>query len=206
MSDRDRPLNPRGYKDAPRIGAYMAHHSLRPDWAVVSDSRRTRETWEGVATALPRAPAATFEDALYNAESETILELARESPASVRSILMVGHNPGLHDAARRRCGARPVQRGAAHLGIAGDRFRGQRLDKAAAAQRPARALHRAALAQGVGRLIWSRGRYSAAPPWQTKGSRVPRSRGNIHRGSSPIWEEGRHHVQAHSCSDRSCRA
>jgi phosphohistidine phosphatase len=100
MSDRDRPLNARGYKDAPRIGAYMAHHALRPDRAVVSDARRTRETWEGVAAALPQAPTATFEDALYNATPETILELVRESPRSALNVLMVGHNPGLHDAAR----------------------------------------------------------------------------------------------------------
>ena len=99
-SDRDRPLNPRGYKDAPRIGAYMAHHALRPDRAVVSDARRTRETWEGVASALPQAPAATFEDALYNADPETIVELARESPNATPCVLMVGHNPGLHYAAR----------------------------------------------------------------------------------------------------------
>jgi phosphohistidine phosphatase len=100
MSDRDRPLNARGYKDAPRIGAYMAHHALQPDRAVVSDARRTRETWEGVAGALPQAPAAMFEDALYNATPETILELARESPGATPCVLMVGHNPGLHDAAR----------------------------------------------------------------------------------------------------------
>src|SRR5262249_8286481 len=64
MSDRDRPLNARGCKDAPRIGAYMAHHALRPDRAVVSDSRRTRETWDGVAGAFPAPPPATFEEAL----------------------------------------------------------------------------------------------------------------------------------------------
>jgi len=100
MSDRDRPLNARGYKDAPRIGAYIAHHALRPDRAVVSDSRRTRETWAGVASALPSPLPVTFEEALYHAEPEAILDLARESPRSARCVLMVGHNPGLHDAAR----------------------------------------------------------------------------------------------------------
>jgi phosphohistidine phosphatase len=100
MSDRDRPLNPRGYKDAPRIGAYMAHHALQPDRVVVSDSRRTRETWNGVSGALPASPPVTFEDVLYQAEPGAILELARESPRSAHCVLLVGHNPGLHDAAR----------------------------------------------------------------------------------------------------------
>jgi phosphohistidine phosphatase len=57
MSDRDRPLNERGYKDAPRIGAYMAHHALQPDRVVVSDSRRTRETWDGVVSARSITPS-----------------------------------------------------------------------------------------------------------------------------------------------------
>ena len=100
MSDRDRPLNARGYKDAPRIGAYLAHHALCPDRAIVSDSRRTRETWDGVAGALRVPPLVTYEDALYHAEPEAILEIARESPRSARCLLMIGHNPGLHDAAR----------------------------------------------------------------------------------------------------------
>ena len=49
----------------------------------------------GVAAALSQAPAATFEDALYNAVPETVLELVRESPRSALNVLMVGHNPTL---------------------------------------------------------------------------------------------------------------
>ena len=45
--DRDRPLAARGLKDAPRMGAYMAHHALVPRHALVSPARRTRETWDG---------------------------------------------------------------------------------------------------------------------------------------------------------------
>lgn len=100
MSDRDRALNARGRSDAPRIGAYLAHHALRPDRALVSDARRTRETWERVAKALPAPPPAGFEAALYNAGPEAILDVIRKSPRSARSLLVIGHNPGLHDAAR----------------------------------------------------------------------------------------------------------
>src|SRR5262245_64985509 len=92
--DRDRPLNARGRKDAPSIGAYMAHHALSPERAVVSDSRRTRETWERLATVLPAAPPVTYEDALYHATPEAIVNIIRDSTRSARTLLLVGHNPG----------------------------------------------------------------------------------------------------------------
>ena len=53
MRDRDRRLNERGRSDASLIGAYLAHHELVPDLAVVSAAQRTRESWECAAAALP---------------------------------------------------------------------------------------------------------------------------------------------------------
>ena len=67
MRDRDRPLAARGHKDAPRMGAYMAHHALVPDHALVSPARRTRETWDGLARRCPAPPPVIYEDRLYDA-------------------------------------------------------------------------------------------------------------------------------------------
>jgi len=100
QSDRDRPLNTRGCKDAASIGAYMTHHGLQPDRALVSDSRRTRETWERLVTVLTASPPVSHNAALYHAAPEAILEVIRTGGRSARSLLVVGHNPGLHDAAR----------------------------------------------------------------------------------------------------------
>jgi phosphohistidine phosphatase len=97
--DRDRELAPRGLKDAPRMGAYMARHTLIPDLALVSPARRTRQTWEGLASALPALPA-TFQDELYESGSQTVLAAIREVGAHVATLLVVGHNPGLHETAR----------------------------------------------------------------------------------------------------------
>jgi phosphohistidine phosphatase len=66
LRDRARELAPRGHKDARRMGAYMAHHSLIPDHALVSPARRTRETWERLAAELPAAISVTYEDRLYD--------------------------------------------------------------------------------------------------------------------------------------------
>jgi phosphohistidine phosphatase len=97
--DRDRELAPRGLKDAPRMGAYMARHRLVPDLALVSPARRTRQTWDGLAPALPALPV-TFEDQLYESGPEAILAAIREVEAEVATLLVVGHNPGLHETAR----------------------------------------------------------------------------------------------------------
>jgi phosphohistidine phosphatase len=97
MSDRDRPLNARGRIDAPKLGAYMAHHTLRPDRALVSDSRRTRETWERLSKAWTVPPPASFEAALYNAGPDAILDLLHEDAAAPNALLIVAHNPGLHE-------------------------------------------------------------------------------------------------------------
>jgi phosphohistidine phosphatase len=98
--DRDRPLAPRGLKDAPRMGAFMAHHKLVPRHALVSPARRTRETWDGLAGALPGTIQVFYEDRLYDATPEGIVAVIKETPADIRTLIVVGHNPGLHETAR----------------------------------------------------------------------------------------------------------
>lgn len=101
MSDRDRGLNPRGRSDAVRMGAYMAHHELIPDRPIVSAARRARETWERLATAFSAPPPVSYDDRLYNASADTILKVIKEAGRLTRTLLVIGHNPGLHEGARR---------------------------------------------------------------------------------------------------------
>lgn len=100
MPDRDRPLSPRGRKDAERIGTYLAHHGLIPQFALVSPALRTRETWENLVAALPSPPPLEFDEHLYNAGTQAIVAAMKEAPAAADTLLVVGHNPGLHEAAR----------------------------------------------------------------------------------------------------------
>jgi phosphohistidine phosphatase len=99
-SDHDRALVARGREDAPTIGAYMDHHALRPDQALVSDARRTRETWEWLITALSAPPPVSYVAALYNAGAKTIIDTVKESARTTRTLLVIGHNPGLQDVGR----------------------------------------------------------------------------------------------------------
>lgn len=107
--DRDRPLAPRGLKEAPRMGTYMARHKLVPRHALVSPSRRTRETWDGLAATLPPGIPAFYEDRLYDASPEEIIAVIKETPAKIRSLIVVGHNPGLHETARLLIAAGDVE-------------------------------------------------------------------------------------------------
>jgi phosphohistidine phosphatase len=96
--DRDRRLTKRGREDAPLIGAYMARHGLVPDLALVSPATRADETWALVAKALPTAPKVVEEEGIYNAGRDKLIGIIRKA-RDAHVLLVVGHNPGLHDLA-----------------------------------------------------------------------------------------------------------
>jgi phosphohistidine phosphatase len=106
--DRDRKLMPRGRADAPLIGAYMARHRLIPDLVLVSPAERTVETWALVGAAFSKAPRAVKDDRIYNARAEALAELIREKEGA-RAVLVVGHNPALHDLATELIGSGDVE-------------------------------------------------------------------------------------------------
>jgi len=97
--DHSRVLVERGRKDAAKIGAYMAGHALVPDRVVMSPSARTQETWKFAAAAFRPTPAAMSAERLYDATTHDILGVIKDSPASAHTLLIIGHNPGLHEAA-----------------------------------------------------------------------------------------------------------
>ena len=109
MGDRERVLNARGRKDAAKLGAYLVHHGLVPDRVVVSSARRTRETWERLALAFSMPPAVAYDDRLYNAGPENILDVVKETDRAARALMVIGHNPGLHEIARLLIAAGDVE-------------------------------------------------------------------------------------------------
>jgi phosphohistidine phosphatase len=97
--DFERPLTESGRADALGVGQWLAGHGLIPDRCLYSGAARTRETYEIVARALPRAIEAVEQNALYEATRFLILGLLRELPTSAHAHLVVGHNPGMGDIA-----------------------------------------------------------------------------------------------------------
>jgi phosphohistidine phosphatase len=94
--DRDRELTKRGRADAPAIATYMAHNDLVPDLALVSPARRTQETWDLVSAVFKKMPRHNNEDRIYNASTDDLMTLIGETRGAP-SLLVIGHNPGLHD-------------------------------------------------------------------------------------------------------------
>jgi len=97
--DQDRVLAQRGRADAKTLGAYLARHDFVPDRAVVSTSARTRETWTLLAAAMGKAPPVSFEERLYEASPEAILEAIKETKPGIGTLMVIGHNPGLQELA-----------------------------------------------------------------------------------------------------------
>ena len=97
--DHDRRLAERGRNDAPRLGAYMAKHRYLPDRVVVSTSARTRETWDLAAAEMPGKPKVAFEERIYESTPRALLQVVKETGPKVGTLLMIGHNPSMHELA-----------------------------------------------------------------------------------------------------------
>lgn len=97
--DGERPLTKRGRKAAATLGEYLAGLQPPPRLVLCSSSRRTRETLDEVLPALERAPQLVYEDALYLASASRLLDRLQRLPEAADSVLLIGHNPGLHQLA-----------------------------------------------------------------------------------------------------------
>ncbi len=104
LSDHARPLNLRGRKSAVAMRQAMRDLGLAPDFVLVSSARRTLQTLEALEP-WDDQPLIEPMDQLYLADAELMLGLLRQVWATIRSVLLIGHNPGLHDLAMKLVGA-----------------------------------------------------------------------------------------------------
>jgi phosphohistidine phosphatase len=98
--DPERRLTAQGRADAARMGVYFRASGLVFDLALVSPARRACDTLDMILRELPQKPACEREASLYNAGVDTLRDLLARTPASVKTLLIVGHNPGLGESAR----------------------------------------------------------------------------------------------------------
>jgi phosphohistidine phosphatase len=102
--DRDRRLDDRGHRDAAQMGDWIAHHPPFPDTVLVSPAVRAKQTWDIAWEAMKdrvEAPKVEFLPELYGADPAQLLETIRTAtiPANPRRLMLVGHNPGMHELA-----------------------------------------------------------------------------------------------------------
>lgn len=97
-TDYDRPLNGRGKRDAPRMGAWLLAQELVPDHVLASPARRARQTTRRVCKALGLNPERVdWQERIYLAGVPTLLDALAGCPTDVTRVLLVGHNPGLEE-------------------------------------------------------------------------------------------------------------
>jgi phosphohistidine phosphatase len=95
-TDHDRPLTPRGRADAIAAGRWLAESKYAPDLTICSTATRAKETWVLAATELEDGIPTSYERAAYHADVPDLMLLLRETSEDVKTVLLVGHNPGLH--------------------------------------------------------------------------------------------------------------
>lgn len=92
-SDFERELSDRGVVDATEAGQWLANRGIEPDQALVSTAVRAQQTWEAVNEGGGWDLEGTVDDTLYEAGTESALDLVRETDPAVQTLVVVGHNP-----------------------------------------------------------------------------------------------------------------
>lgn len=97
--DRERPLNRRGREAARLVGKHLAAAIAAPDLVLSSSAARTRETLDLVLAGFTPRPRSAVEEELYLASGEKLLERLSRLAEEDAEVLLIGHNPGLHELA-----------------------------------------------------------------------------------------------------------
>jgi phosphohistidine phosphatase len=103
--DHSRTLSRRGRAASDAMAKALRAEKLAPDRALVSSALRTRETWDRIAEAHGWADRERRDDRLYLAEAGRILRILRAEPDGEKTLMVVGHNPGLADLAGALAGS-----------------------------------------------------------------------------------------------------
>ena len=96
LTDHDRPLNPRGRRAAKAIARHIRDHEIAPELVLCSTATRARQTLERIEGALGTRSTSVEAD-LYGAGERALLDRLRALPDTLRSVMVIGHNPGLQD-------------------------------------------------------------------------------------------------------------
>jgi phosphohistidine phosphatase len=99
LADHERPLAPRGLKASQRIAAHVRKAGIAPELVLCSSALRTRQTLAALLPVLGGNVEIRLEEALYGAGLHEVLARVREVDDAVSSLLVIGHNPTLHELA-----------------------------------------------------------------------------------------------------------
>ena len=96
--DHARGLALRGQKDGKSLAMFFAAEDIHVDRIYCSTAKRTRQTFDLIRTGLEKPPV-SFQDSLYLAPCDELIAFMQTIPEPIKSAMIIGHNPGLHDLA-----------------------------------------------------------------------------------------------------------
>lgn len=98
LRDHDRPLGPRGWRDMPRMVKRLKTKAIYPDRILSSTALRAKQTAEILLKELELEESLlVFSENLYHASAPTILNEIKKQPDFIKTLFLVGHNPGFND-------------------------------------------------------------------------------------------------------------
>ena len=106
--DFERPLNERGKRNAAQIGTYLAENSILPDVILCSPAARAQETLSLIRPYLPENQTFMVNNELYLASAVTILNFIEQVKETASSVMIIAHNPGLHELALNLAGRKNI--------------------------------------------------------------------------------------------------
>jgi phosphohistidine phosphatase len=102
LPDKDRPLNGRGKRDAPKMGERLAKRDVKPDLILSSPARRALATAEIIAKKLDyKLKNIVVDDRLYAVDADDLLDAIRKLGDKSMRVMLFGHNPEVTELAHR---------------------------------------------------------------------------------------------------------
>src|SRR6266480_3285688 len=97
LLDIERPLNGRGRRTSKIIGSFLKKEKIVPDLVLSSSAVRARQTTDIVMAAGKLITDLRFDERIYEASVQRLLEVVKQIEKSKKIVLLVGHNPGLEE-------------------------------------------------------------------------------------------------------------
>ncbi|HET6648518.1 MAG TPA: histidine phosphatase family protein [Pyrinomonadaceae bacterium] len=97
LSDIERPLNGRGKKAADTMGAFLKREKILVDLVLSSSAVRARQTTERVLVSANIVTDVRFDERIYEAGVQRLVEIVRQIENGKKNVVLVGHNPGFEE-------------------------------------------------------------------------------------------------------------
>lgn len=102
LPDRQRPLEDRGRRDAPKMGKQLARRKVKPDLIISSPALRALTTAQLIASEICyEQNDIVIDDRLYDGSVDNLLVVVRALDKKFERVMLCGHNPEFSDLAHR---------------------------------------------------------------------------------------------------------